>query len=96
MVEGLIEGLIEVEEHHEGSVVEVEGLLLLPKLCRKGVCVLAVCMFCYIIGMGGFLVSLPGTVAENRQADIRVLMSVWVGASGSLSALTSESERPEP
>jgi len=34
---GVQVGMIEVEEYHEeGSVVEVEGLLLLLKLCREG------------------------------------------------------------
>lgn len=47
VVEGLFQILIEDEEYHEeGSVVEVEGLLLLLKSCREGDCVLdlAICM----------------------------------------------------
>lgn len=83
VVEGLVQGSIEVEVYHvEGSeVVEVEGLLLLLlKWCREGwLCIgLAVCMFRRIIRMG-FFVSLPGTVTENRQDDIHVFMSIWVG-----------------
>ena len=63
VVEGLLQGLIEVEEYHEeGSVVEVEGLLLLLKLYREGDCVigLAVCMFVVLSKWGNFLALLTG------------------------------------
>jgi hypothetical protein len=73
VVEGLVQGLIEVEEYHEeGSEVEVEGLLLLLKLCREGVIVYWIECFLVLSEWGGFLVSLPGAVVENRQADIHV------------------------
>jgi hypothetical protein len=74
VVEGLVQGLIEVEEYHEeGSEVGVEALLLLLKLRRE--CVLDWGFVLVILSeWGGFLlVSLPGTVAENRQA----FMSIW-------------------
>ena len=50
VVEGLVQGLIEVEEYHEGpEVVEVEGLLLLLKLCREGDCVLDWLFVCFVV-----------------------------------------------
>ena len=48
VVEGLVQGLIEVEEYHEeGSEVEVEGLLLLLKLCRE--CALDWLFVCFVV-----------------------------------------------
>jgi hypothetical protein len=41
------------------EVVEVEGLLLLLKLCRDGDCVLD-----WLFACSGFLFLLPGMVAE--------------------------------
>jgi hypothetical protein len=76
VLEGLVQGLIEVEEYHEeGTEVEVEGPLLLLKLCRE--CVLDWLFICFVVlsEWGGFLVSLPGTVAENRQADMNLVFT---------------------